>query len=110
MDQIAMENKIFRYGNLKPCKTAFIDAHTPGSDQKEIFTILAENADNLNENKIFMRTLPSIIDENPQIFKPFINNSIEIFNSSKSFIKNIFSHVSYIFKRLLYFSPHSCRA
>ena len=29
-----------------------------------------------------MRTLPSIIDENPQIFKPFINNSIEIFNSS----------------------------
>ena len=40
MDQITMENKIVRYGSLKPCKTAFIDAHTPGSDQKENFTIL----------------------------------------------------------------------
>ena len=40
MDQIAMEQKIVRYGSLKPCKTAFIDAHTPGSDQKENFTIL----------------------------------------------------------------------
>ena len=40
MDQITMEKKIVRYGSLKPCKTAFIDAHTPGSDQKENFTIL----------------------------------------------------------------------
>ena len=37
-----------------------------------------------HENKIFMRTLPSVIDENPQIFKSFINNSIEIFNSSQN--------------------------
>ena len=29
-----------RYGDLIPCKTAFIDAHTPGSDQKENFTII----------------------------------------------------------------------
>lgn len=35
-----MENRIVRYGDLKPCKTAFIDAHTPGSDQKENFTII----------------------------------------------------------------------
>ena len=40
MDQITMEKKIVRYGSLKPCKTAFIDAHTPGSNQKENFTIL----------------------------------------------------------------------
>ena len=32
--------QIVRYGELKPCKTAFIDAHTPGSDQKENFTII----------------------------------------------------------------------
>ncbi|MBV0914013.1 cupin domain-containing protein [Anianabacter salinae] len=32
--------KIVRYGELKPCKTAFIDAHTPGSNQKENFTII----------------------------------------------------------------------
>ena len=35
-----MESRIVRYGDLKPCKTAFIDAHTPGSDQKENFTII----------------------------------------------------------------------
>ncbi|MBT8456062.1 MAG: cupin domain-containing protein [Alphaproteobacteria bacterium] len=34
------EPDIVRYGELIPCKTAFIDAHTPGSDQKENFTII----------------------------------------------------------------------
>lgn len=36
----AIDTRIVRYGELKPCKTAFIDAHTPGSDQKENFTII----------------------------------------------------------------------
>jgi quercetin dioxygenase-like cupin family protein len=44
-----MEGRIVRYGALRPCKTAFIDAHTPGSDQKENFTIIgggvSESAD-----------------------------------------------------------------
>ncbi len=44
-----MSPQIVRYGELKPCKTAFIDAHTPGSDQKENFTIIgggvSESAD-----------------------------------------------------------------
>ena len=35
-----MTPDIVRYGELKPCKTAFIDAHTPGSNQKENFTII----------------------------------------------------------------------
>ncbi|MEM9228427.1 MAG: cupin domain-containing protein [Pseudomonadota bacterium] len=35
-----MEARIVRYGDLRPCRTAFIDAHTPGSDQKENFTII----------------------------------------------------------------------
>ena len=35
-----METRIVRYGDLQPCKTAFIDAHTPGSDLKENFTII----------------------------------------------------------------------
>jgi len=35
-----MESRIVRYGDLQPCRTAFIDAHTPGSDQKENFTII----------------------------------------------------------------------
>jgi len=44
-----MEARIVRYGDLMPCRTAFIDAHTPGSDQKENFTIIgggvSESAD-----------------------------------------------------------------
>ena len=35
-----LSDRIVRYGELRPCKTAFIDAHTPGSDQKENFTII----------------------------------------------------------------------
>lgn len=35
-----MEHRIVRYGDLQPCKTAFIDTHTPGSNQKENFTII----------------------------------------------------------------------
>ena len=49
MTPAEMENRIVRYGDLIPCKTAFIDAHTPGSDQKENFTIIgggvSESAD-----------------------------------------------------------------
>jgi mannose-6-phosphate isomerase-like protein (cupin superfamily) len=40
MTPAQMDARIVRYGELKPCKTAFIDAHTPGSDQKENFTII----------------------------------------------------------------------
>ena len=35
-----LAGRLVRYGDLIPCKTAFIDAHTPGSDQKENFTII----------------------------------------------------------------------
>ena len=49
MTPAEMEPRIVRYGDLMPCKTAFIDAHTPGSDQKENFTIIgggvSESAD-----------------------------------------------------------------
>ena len=49
MNSQEMEKRIVRYGDLMPCRTAFIDAHTPGSDQKENFTIIgggvSESAD-----------------------------------------------------------------
>jgi mannose-6-phosphate isomerase-like protein (cupin superfamily) len=49
MTPAEMAPRIVRYGDLRPCKTAFIDAHTPGSDQKENFTIIgggvSESAD-----------------------------------------------------------------
>ncbi|TLP58507.1 cupin [Parasedimentitalea maritima] len=40
MTTSSITDRIVRYGDLQPCKTAFIDAHTPGSDQKENFTII----------------------------------------------------------------------
>ena len=38
--QKLMQQRLVRYGELKPCTTAFIDTRTPGSDQKENFTII----------------------------------------------------------------------
>ena len=35
-----MKARLVRYRDLIPCKTAFIDARTPGSDQKENFCII----------------------------------------------------------------------
>lgn len=40
MTRDEMEGRIVRYGELVPCRTAFIDAHTPGSDRKENFAIV----------------------------------------------------------------------
>ena len=41
--------RLVRYRDLRPCTTAFVDARTPGSEQKENFTIIgpgvAENPD-----------------------------------------------------------------
>ena len=49
MELSEIKKRLVRYGELKPCKTAFIDAHTPGSNQKENFTIIgsgvSESAD-----------------------------------------------------------------
>lgn len=44
-----LSERLVRYSDLKPCTTAFIDTRTPGSAQKENFTIIgpgvAENPD-----------------------------------------------------------------
>lgn len=49
MTPAEMEQRIVRHGHLRPCRSAFIDAHTPGSNEKENFTIIgagvAENPD-----------------------------------------------------------------
>lgn len=48
-DRSALEARIVRFGDLVPCRNAFIDTRTPGSDAKENFTIIgpgvAENPD-----------------------------------------------------------------
>lgn len=46
---LSITQRIVRFEDMEPCKTAFIDARTPGSDQKENFCLIgagvAENPD-----------------------------------------------------------------
>ena len=51
------ESQIVRYGELIPCKTAFIDAHTPGSDQKENFTIIGGGVSEADQH-VHIKTTP----------------------------------------------------
>ena len=53
-----MEQHIVRYGDLKPCRTAFIDAHTPGSDQKENFTIIGGGVSESPDQHVHIKDTP----------------------------------------------------
>lgn len=53
-----MDARIVRYGDLKPCKTAFIDAHTPGSDQKENFTIIGGGVSESADQHVHIQDTP----------------------------------------------------
>jgi quercetin dioxygenase-like cupin family protein len=53
-----MEARIVRYGELKPCKTAFIDAHTPGSNRKENFTIIGGGVSESPDQHVHIRETP----------------------------------------------------
>ncbi|MFK7997316.1 MAG: cupin domain-containing protein [Granulosicoccus sp.] len=54
----AFEQRIVRYGDLVPCKTAFIDAHTPGSDQKENFTIIGGGVSESPDQHVHIQETP----------------------------------------------------
>lgn len=53
-----LEARIVRYGDLRPCKTAFIDAHTPGSDQKENFTIIGSGVSESIDQHVHIQETP----------------------------------------------------
>lgn len=53
-----MESRIVRYGDLVPCKTAFIDAHTPGSNLKENFTIIGGGVSESPDQYVHIRETP----------------------------------------------------
>jgi quercetin dioxygenase-like cupin family protein len=53
-----MMSRIVRYGELKPCRTAFIDAHTPGSNQKENFTIIGAGVSESADQHVHIRETP----------------------------------------------------
>ena len=50
--------QLVRYGELRPCRTAFIDAHTPGSDQKENFTIIGGGVSESPDQFVHIRQTP----------------------------------------------------
>lgn len=53
-----MEARTVRYGDLQPCRTAFIDAHTPGSDQKENFTIIGGGVSESADQHVHIKETP----------------------------------------------------
>ncbi|MEO1018389.1 MAG: cupin [Pseudomonadota bacterium] len=58
MTPLEMEQRIVRYGDLKPCRTAFIDAHTPGSDQKENFSIIGGGVSESADQHVHIKDTP----------------------------------------------------
>lgn len=47
---LSLQDRLVRYGELRPCVNAFIDARSPGSDKKENFTIIGPGvAENPNQ-------------------------------------------------------------
>lgn len=53
-----MDRRIVRYGELVPCRSAFIDAHTPGSDRKENFTIIGAGVAESADQHVHIRETP----------------------------------------------------
>ena len=53
-----MRSRIVRYGELVPCRTAFIDTHTPGSDRKENFTIVGGGVSESSDQHVHIRDTP----------------------------------------------------
>ena len=58
MTPAEMDRRIVRYGELVPCRSAFIDAHTPGSDRKENFTIIGAGVSENAEQHVHIRETP----------------------------------------------------
>lgn len=58
ISQQDMEKRIVRYGELQPCRTAFIDAHTPGSNQKENFTIIGGGVSESADQHVHIKETP----------------------------------------------------
>ena len=58
MTAVDMHRRIVRYGELIPCRSAFIDAHTPGSDQKENFSIIGAGVSESADQHVHLRETP----------------------------------------------------
>lgn len=79
-----METRIVRYGDLRPCRTAFIDAHTPGSDLKENFTIIGAGVTESADQHVHIKETPGFnIGAAGQ--PPACKNSLHFHNTAEVF-------------------------
>jgi len=58
MNAEEMRKRIVRNGKLQPCKTAFIDAHTLGLNQKENFTIIGAGVSESSDQHVHISVTP----------------------------------------------------
>ncbi len=80
-----LADRIVRYGELKPCKTAFIDAHTPGSNQKENFTIIGGGVSESADQHVHITDTPGFnIGAAGQ--PPKVTNSLHCHTTAEVFI------------------------
>ena len=79
-----MDSRIVRYGDLRPCRTAFIDAHTPGSDRKENFTIIGGGVSESADQHVHI-TLPHGFNIGAAGQPPRCRNSLHDHNTAEVF-------------------------
>ena len=58
MTPAEMDRRIVRFGELVPCRSAFIDTHAPDSDRKENFTIIGAGVSESAEQYVHIRETP----------------------------------------------------
>ncbi|RXJ69966.1 cupin [Veronia nyctiphanis] len=79
-----MKPQWVRFGELIPCRTAFIDAHTPGSSEKENFTIIGAGVSESPDQHIHIKATPGFnIGAAGQ--PPYCVNSLHYHNTAEVF-------------------------
>ncbi len=84
MNELNKNNRLVRYGELIPCKTAFIDTHTPGSDQKENFTIIGSGVSENPEQHVHI-SIPHGFNIGAAGQPPKCNNSLHSHRTAEVF-------------------------
>ncbi len=84
MNELNINNRLVRYGELIPCKTAFIDTHTPGSDQKENFTIIGSGVSENPEQHVHIN-IPHGVNIGAAGQPPKCNNSLHSHRTAEVF-------------------------
>ena len=84
MTELNIESRLVRYGELIPCKTAFIDTHTPGSNQKENFTIIGSGVSENPEQHVHIN-IPHGFNIGAAGQPPKCNNSLHSHRTAEVF-------------------------